>query len=51
MGSYVDVTLYEELDEPAEVSILINGGPPSRMDVIKDEEAGDGHETTWRVYA
>ena len=51
MGSYVDVTLYEEMDEPAQVSIEINGGVPTRMDVIKDEEVGDGHETTWRVFA
>lgn len=51
MGSYIDVTLYEEMDEPAEVSIKINGGVPTRMDVIEDQEEGDGHVTTWRVFA
>lgn len=49
MPDYVDVTLYEEMDESAQVSISVDGKPAESLRVIRNEEVGDGFETTWRV--
>ena len=51
LAEYVDVTLIDCMDEPAEVSIRVDNQTPrpGQMTVIKDEEEGDGWVTTWRV--
>lgn len=48
MPEYVDVILFDQMDEPAEIAIEVDGKTVP-MQVIKNEEAGDGWETVWRV--
>jgi hypothetical protein len=49
MADYLDVTVFEMMDEPAEVSFTAEGTRAVKVTRIKGEEEDDGFATTYRV--